>query len=87
MDSEGIIPECLRSAVENWKEQLAARGIEGNFNAPKLLYTIPTGQNPTGVVVSLERKKAIYAVSNTEYDLTFCTCCFVATRQIRKSTN
>ena len=63
MDSEGIIPECLRSAIENWKEQLAARSVEGNLSAPKLLYTIPTGQNPTGIVVSLERKKEIYKVS------------------------
>jgi len=63
-DCEGILPESLRNAMENWKEQLAAHGVDGKkvLGPPKLLYTIPTGQNPTGIVISLKRKKEIYKV-------------------------
>ena len=51
--------------MENWREQLAAHGVNAKkkLGAPKLLYTIPTGQNPTGIVVSLKRKKEIYKAS------------------------
>ncbi|CAO3657714.1 unnamed protein product [Umbelopsis ramanniana] len=58
-DSEGIMPESLESILKNW-EDVATR--------PKVLYTIPTGSNPTGVTVSLERKKAIYKICQ-EYDI------------------
>ena len=58
-DTEGIMPESLESILKNW-EDVATR--------PKVLYTIPTGSNPTGVTVSLERKKAIYKICQ-EYDI------------------
>lgn len=41
IDAEGIIPEALAAVLE----QAAAAGKP----RPRLLYTIPTGQNPTGV--------------------------------------
>ncbi|KAI9288737.1 pyridoxal phosphate-dependent transferase [Umbelopsis sp. AD052] len=58
-DAEGIMPQSLESILKNW-EDVATR--------PKVLYTIPTGSNPTGVTVSLERKKAIYKICQ-EYDI------------------
>ena len=30
---------------------------------PRVLYTVPTGQNPTSVITSLERKKALYQMA------------------------
>lgn len=51
VDLEGIIPEELEKLLSNW---------EGP--SPKLLYTIPTGQNPTGGTLSLERRKKIYEI-------------------------
>ncbi len=57
MDDFGIIPEKLEFLLKNWK---------GN-SKPKLLYTIPTGQNPTGSTLSTERRSAIYKLSQ-KYD-------------------
>jgi kynurenine/2-aminoadipate aminotransferase len=58
-DGEGIMPESLESTLKNW-EDVATR--------PKVLYTIPTGSNPTGVTVSAERKMAVYKICQ-EYDV------------------
>ena len=68
MDSKGVIPESLRYILKNWKEKLIEHEIEfdeNNVRAPKLFYTIPTGQNPTGIVIPVGRKKEIYKVSQS----------------------
>ena len=59
MDSEGLLPEALSAQCA----QFAARG-----KLPRVLYLIPTGQNPTGSTLSVKRRKAIYAVCR-KYDL------------------
>lgn len=59
-DGEGIIPEALSKALE----QHTAQGGK----PPKLLYTVPVGQNPTGVVTPLHRRQQIYAVCQ-EHDI------------------
>jgi hypothetical protein len=41
--------------------------------APRVLYTIPTAQNPTGTTTSTERKSAIYQVGNLPLHLSRCT--------------
>lgn len=56
MDLEGIIPEALEAQLEAW---VGPR--------PKLLYTIPTGQNPTGSSLSAERREKIYKIAQ-KYD-------------------
>jgi len=56
IDGEGIIPEHLEHVMSTWDEQ--ARGKQ----RPHVLYTIPTGQNPTGATMMAERKKAVYNV-------------------------
>lgn len=53
-DRDGLIPECLEKALENWKDEKTR---------PKVLYTVPVAGNPTGVNISLERKKKIYAIA------------------------
>lgn len=58
MDAHGIIPESLQKTLENW---------DSSKPIPKLLYTICTGQNPTGSSLSVERRKAIYALA-CKYD-------------------
>jgi aromatic amino acid aminotransferase I len=60
MDDEGLIPEDLARTLETWDD---SKG-----NRPRVLYTIPSGQNPTGATQSLERKNAIYQIAE-EYDL------------------
>lgn len=52
VDDFGIIPEKLESILNDWTGP-----------KPKLLYTIPTGQNPTGSSLSVERRKAIYKLA------------------------
>ena len=52
MDAHGLIP----SSVEVACQTRAAAGLP----APKLLYIIPVGQNPTGTCLAPERYAAIY---------------------------
>eukprot|EP01083_Nonionella_stella_P171218 584395_1 len=58
-DGDGVIPSELRNTLEN---------LSGNINKPKVLYTIPTGQNPSGSTTTVERKKQIYEIAR-EHDL------------------
>lgn len=52
IDQTGIIPEKLEALMDTWVGP-----------KPKLLYVIPTGQNPTGSCLSAERRKAIYKIA------------------------
>lgn len=54
LDEHGIIPSKLESILDNWTE---------GAPKPKLLYTVPTGQNPTGSSLSFDRKKEIYRIA------------------------
>lgn len=62
MDRGGLIPEVMDDILSNW--DTTARGAR----KPHLLYTIPTGQNPTGATQSAERRRAIYRVAQ-KHDL------------------
>ena len=53
-DGDGMIPEALEEAAKSGKG--------------KYIYLIPNFQNPTGITMPLERRKAIYAIAKT-YDL------------------
>ncbi|EDO14514.1 hypothetical protein Kpol_278p2 [Vanderwaltozyma polyspora DSM 70294] len=54
IDEHGIIPEKLEEILDNWTP---------GAPKPKLLYTIPTGQNPTGTSLADERKVEIYRIA------------------------
>ncbi|MCH8205718.1 MAG: PLP-dependent aminotransferase family protein [Chloroflexi bacterium] len=58
-DGDGMDPEALESAIQT----AVAQG-----RRPKLIYTIPTFQNPQGWVMTLERREAMVALSQT-YDV------------------
>jgi aromatic amino acid aminotransferase I len=60
MDDDGLITEELARTLRTWDDSKGSR--------PRFLYTIPSGQNPTGATQSPERKKAIYQIAE-EYDL------------------
>lgn len=51
-DENGTIPEVLESILE---ERLS-KGLK----LPKLMYLVPTGSNPTGAIISNERRQMIY---------------------------
>ncbi|TID28356.1 hypothetical protein CANINC_002534 [Pichia inconspicua] len=58
MDSYGIIPSALDELLSNW---------DSSKPIPKLLYTICTGQNPTGSSLDNQRRKEIYEIA-CKYD-------------------
>lgn len=60
MDDEGLMPDDLDSQIRAWDP---ARGPR-----PSVLYTIPSGQNPTGATQSIERRRAIYELAK-QHDL------------------
>lgn len=53
MDAHGVRLDALEEAVR--------------IHKPKLFYTVPTFQNPTGVTMTLERRKAVLALAE-KYD-------------------
>jgi len=59
MDDDGIMVDHLEEKLEN----LASRNM-----LPKLVYLIPTFQNPTGITIPLKRRKEIYRLI-CKYDL------------------
>lgn len=56
MDRGGMLPSSLDDVLTNW--DASKRGGP----KPYLVYTVPTGQNPTGSTQSLQRRREIYAV-------------------------
>lgn len=58
-DADGLIPEILEDVMSRWKD----------FETrPRVLYTVPTGGNPTGTSTTLERKEKIYELAQ-KYNL------------------
>lgn len=56
VDEHGMIPSKLESL-------LVTTGVSPGRSKPRVLYTIPTGQNPAGSTLTFERKKQIYAIA------------------------
>jgi 2-aminoadipate transaminase len=53
-DDEGMLPDALEAAIRQAIEQ---------GKPPKLIYTVPTFQNPQGWTMSLDRRKALVALA------------------------
>ncbi|KAK4702386.1 hypothetical protein P7C70_g3836, partial [Phenoliferia sp. Uapishka_3] len=62
LDSDGTSAEDLERVLSTWDEK--ARG----FPRPRLLYTQGGISNPTGQIITLERKKQIYEIC-VKYDI------------------
>jgi aromatic amino acid aminotransferase I len=62
MDKEGLLPGDLDEQLSNWDAK--AR----NARKPFLLYTVPSGQNPTGATQGPARRREIYKVAQ-KHDL------------------
>ena len=63
MDKEGLLPSSLDSTLTNWDGS-----AHGGAPKPWLLYTVPTGENPTGATQSLQRRRDIYRIAQ-KHDL------------------
>ena len=59
MDDEGLRTDLLEENIKKLKN-------EGRLI--KLIYTIPTGQNPSGITMSMDRRKHLLEIAS-EYDL------------------
>lgn len=57
MDNCGPCPSSLERTLSSWAVDYPGRP------KPRILYTIPTGQNPTGITQPLERRLAILKVA------------------------
>ncbi|CAG9976085.1 unnamed protein product [Clonostachys byssicola] len=55
LDDQGLSPDKLGQILDQWNTLERPK--------PKVLYTIPSGQNPTGVTQSQERRRAIYEIA------------------------
>lgn len=58
MDSEGLLPSSMDHILSTW-DPAAHEGAE----RPWLLYTVPSGQNPTGATQGGQRRKEIYRIA------------------------
>lgn len=56
MDDEGLLPESMDQILTTWDP------IARSSRKPHILYTIPSGQNPTGATMSLARRQAVYEI-------------------------
>ncbi|KAI8899764.1 pyridoxal phosphate-dependent transferase [Globomyces pollinis-pini] len=59
VDNDGLNPDSLEETLKNWPD-LKTR--------PKVLYTVPTSGNPTGLSTTFERKKKVYEIAK-KYNL------------------
>ncbi|KAL8934376.1 MAG: hypothetical protein Q9216_005942 [Gyalolechia sp. 2 TL-2023] len=57
MDAEGLLPADMDNILTNWSE------TDRGGPKPFLLYTVPTGQNPTGATSSAQRRRELYAAA------------------------
>lgn len=57
IDEEGLLPESMDEILSKWdpKEHNGTR-------KPHVLYTVPSGQNPTGATMGTQRRRDIYAM-------------------------
>lgn len=63
MDAEGLLPDDLDQVLSNWNP-----ANHDGARKPFVLYTVPSGQNPTGATQSLARRKTIYQIAE-KHDL------------------
>ncbi|XP_037686943.1 kynurenine/alpha-aminoadipate aminotransferase, mitochondrial isoform X2 [Choloepus didactylus] len=63
-DENGIIPKSLKEILSKWKPEDSQNPTK---KTPKFLYTVPNGNNPTGVSLTSDRKKEIYELAR-KYD-------------------
>jgi 2-aminoadipate transaminase len=67
MDEQGMLTSRLRQELAELK-RTAGEGSQYYQNMPKFIYTIPDFQNPTGITMSLARRKELLEIAS-EYDM------------------
>ncbi|XP_007563671.1 kynurenine/alpha-aminoadipate aminotransferase, mitochondrial [Poecilia latipinna] len=64
-DQHGMIPEALKEVLSRWDQSEVHKPCS---TAPRILYTIPNGGNPTGASMTAERKRDVYKLAQL-YDM------------------
>uniref|UniRef100_A0A8C6USQ4 Kynurenine/alpha-aminoadipate aminotransferase, mitochondrial n=1 Tax=Neogobius melanostomus TaxID=47308 RepID=A0A8C6USQ4_9GOBI len=64
-DEHGMVPEALREVLSRWSPSEVHKP---NSSAPKVLYTIPNGGNPTGASMTEQSKREVYELAQ-KYDM------------------
>ncbi|KAF3837197.1 hypothetical protein F7725_004661 [Dissostichus mawsoni] len=64
-DQHGMIPAALREVLSRWDPSEVHKP---GSTAPKILYTIPNGGNPTGASMTTQRKQEVYELAR-QYDM------------------
>lgn len=64
-DQHGMIPAALKEVLSRWDPSEVQKP---DSNAPKVLYTIPNGGNPTGASMTAQRKQEVYELAR-QYDM------------------
>jgi aromatic amino acid aminotransferase I len=55
LDAQGMCPRDLERVLAGWDE-----AERGGVRRPRVLYVVPTGQNPTGATMGAQRRRDIY---------------------------
>ncbi|GAA5849914.1 hypothetical protein JCM5353_009063 [Sporobolomyces roseus] len=63
IDGEGLTVEGMKELLETWDPSQ-----HDGMRRPRILYTVPVCQNPTGVTMTLARKRQIYELA-VKYDV------------------
>lgn len=64
-DQYGMIPAALKEVLSRWDPSDVHKP---DSTAPKVLYTIPNGGNPTGASMTAQRKQEVYELAR-QYDM------------------
>ncbi|XP_075884363.1 kynurenine/alpha-aminoadipate aminotransferase, mitochondrial [Nelusetta ayraudi] len=64
-DQHGMIPAALREVLSRWDPTEVHKP---GSDAPRVLYTIPNGGNPTGASMTTQRKQEVYELAR-QYDM------------------
>uniref|UniRef100_A0A8C9Z013 Kynurenine/alpha-aminoadipate aminotransferase, mitochondrial n=1 Tax=Sander lucioperca TaxID=283035 RepID=A0A8C9Z013_SANLU len=64
-DQHGMIPAALKEVLSRWDPSEVHKP---SSTAPKILYTIPNGGNPTGASMTAQRKQEVYELAR-QYDM------------------
>lgn len=62
IDDDGLLPDSLEMILDGWED------TNPNQKKPRVLYTIPTGANPTGGTQNFERRQQVYKIAQ-KHDL------------------
>lgn len=63
IDDQGLLPAAMDDILANWDAK-----ARGGKRRPHVLYTVPSGQNPTGTTMGAQRRREVYAVCQ-KYDV------------------